>query len=49
VGLDVLARTSFCVDSTTRKLSFGPAERESAAVPMQIVWPFLTVKLFVGG
>jgi hypothetical protein len=48
VGLDVLARTSFHVDYTTRKLSFGPADRESTVVPMQIVWPFLTVKLFVG-
>ncbi len=49
VGLDVLARTSFAVDYTTRKLSFGPADRESAVAPMQIVWPFLTVKLFVAG
>ena len=49
VGLDVLARTSFCVDYTTRKLSFGPADRESAVALMQIVWPFLTVKLFVAG
>ena len=49
VGLDVLARTSFRVDYKTRTLSFAPADRESAVVPMQIVWPFLTVKLFVGG
>jgi hypothetical protein len=49
VGLDVLARTSFRVDYKTHTLSFGPADRESAVVPMQIVWPFLTVKLFVEG
>jgi hypothetical protein len=49
VGLDVLARASFRVDYKTRTLSFGPADRESAVVPMQIVWPFLTVKLVVGG
>ena len=48
VGLDVLARTSFGIDYKTRTISFGPADRESAVVPMQIVWPFLTVKLFVG-
>jgi Aspartyl protease len=48
VGLDVLARTSFAIDYSTHKLSFGPAARESAVVPMQIVWPFLTVRLFVG-
>ena len=48
VGLDVLARASFQIDYTKHKLSFGPADRESAVVPMQIVWPFLTVRLFVG-
>ena len=48
VGLDVLARASFQIDYAKHKLSFGPADRKSAVVPMQIVWPFLTVRLFVG-
>jgi predicted aspartyl protease len=48
VGLDVLARTSFRIDYTTQRLSFGPADRESAVAPMQVVWPFLTVRVLVG-
>jgi hypothetical protein len=49
IGLDVLARTSFRIDYTAHRLSFAPSDRESAVVPLQIVWPFLTVRLFVGG
>jgi hypothetical protein len=49
VGLDVLARTSFSVDYGARRLSFGPAGRESSVAPLRIVWPFVTVRLLVGG
>jgi hypothetical protein len=49
VGLDVLARESFRIDYKARRLSFGPADRESAVAPMKIVWPFLTVRVSVGG
>jgi predicted aspartyl protease len=49
VGLDVLARASFGIDYAARTLSFKPAERESAMAPMQVTWPFLTVRLSVSG
>jgi len=49
VGLDILARTSFAIDYKARALSFGPADRERAVAPLRIVWPFLTVRLFVAG
>jgi hypothetical protein len=49
VGLDVLARKCFRIDYKSHRLSFAPSDRESAAVPLQIVWPFLTVRLFVAG
>ena len=49
VGLDVLARESFRIDYKAHRLSFGPADRESAVAPMKIVWPFLTVRISVGG
>ena len=50
VGLDVLARTSFGIDYraqhvVVRAVRF--ASRPSA--PLEIVWPFLTVRLFVPG
>ncbi len=49
VGLDVLARRSFRIDYAARTLSFGPAERESVEAPLEVVWPFLTVRLSVAG
>ena len=49
VGLDVLARRSFGIDYKAHTLSFGPSERESAVAPMQVIWPFLTVRMFVSG
>lgn len=49
VGLDVLARASFIVDYEKCTLSFAPSEREAALAPLQIVWPFLTVRLVVAG
>jgi Aspartyl protease len=49
VGLDVLARRSFAIDYRARTLSFGPADRERAVAPLRVVWPFLTVRLFVAG
>jgi hypothetical protein len=39
VGLDVLARASFRIDYKAHRLSFGPADRESAVAPMKIIWP----------
>jgi hypothetical protein len=49
VGLDVLARSSFQVDYQSRRLSFAPDGSLSAVVPLEIVWPFIAVRLSVAG
>jgi hypothetical protein len=49
VGLDVLARASFRIDYKARTLSFAPSDPESFSAPLQIVWPFVTVRLNVAG
>jgi hypothetical protein len=49
VGLDVLARTSFSIDYRTRVLAFAPAGREDSVAPLEVVWPFLTVRMTIAG
>lgn len=49
VGLDVLARTSFRIDYRTRTLAFSPAGREDWVAPLELAWPFLTVRMTIGG
>jgi hypothetical protein len=49
VGLDVLARTNFSIDYQARVLKFAPDARENATVPLEIVWPFVTVRMTVAG
>jgi hypothetical protein len=49
VGLDVLARTSFLIDYKAHVLTFGPSAAESATVPLEVVWPFLSVRLAIAG
>jgi hypothetical protein len=49
VGLDVLARTSFAIDYRTRVLRFAPGGREDAVAALEIVWPFVTVKVTIAG
>jgi predicted aspartyl protease len=49
VGLDVLARTSFLIDYRTRKLTFAPEGREDWVAPLELAWPFLTVRMTIGG
>jgi hypothetical protein len=49
VGLDVLARTSFSIDYQTRVLTFAPSGRENSIVPLELVWPFLTVRMTIAG
>jgi predicted aspartyl protease len=49
VGLDVLARTSFLIDYRTRKLTFAPEAREDWIAPLELAWPFLTVRMTIGG
>jgi hypothetical protein len=48
VGLDVLARTSFTIDYRRHTLQFGPRDREGSFVPLELVWPFLTVRMTIG-
>ena len=49
VGLDVLARTNFSIDYQTRVLNFAPERREDAVAPLEIVWPFVTVRMTIAG
>jgi len=49
IGLDVLARSSFRIDYKARRLSFAPRDRESAVVPLRILWPFVTVRIWISG
>jgi hypothetical protein len=49
VGLDVLARTSFSVDYRKRVLRFSPGDREESVAPLELVWPFLTVRITIAG
>jgi hypothetical protein len=49
VGLDVLARSSFSIDYRTRVLTFAPEGREEFVAPLELAWPFLTVRMTVAG
>jgi Aspartyl protease len=49
VGLDVLARTSFTIDYQKRALKFSPGDREASVAPLELAWPFLTVRMTVAG
>jgi hypothetical protein len=49
VGLDVLARTSFSIDYRKRVLRFSPGGREESVAPLELAWPFLTVRMTIAG
>jgi predicted aspartyl protease len=49
VGLDVLAGSSFSIDYRARILRFAPGGREDAVAPLEIVWPFVTVRMTIAG
>lgn len=49
VGLDVLGRASLGIDYKTRRLSFGPVGREDSVAPLEVVWPFVTVRMTIAG
>lgn len=49
VGLDVLARASLGIDYRTRRLSFGPVGREDSVAPLEVAWPFVTVRMTIAG
>jgi hypothetical protein len=49
VGLDVLARTSFSIDYRKHVLRFSPGGREESVAPLELAWPFLTVRMTIAG
>jgi Aspartyl protease len=49
VGLDVLARTSFSIDYRKHVLTFSPGGREESVAPLELAWPFLTVRMTIAG
>ena len=49
VGLDVLARTSFSIDYRKRVLRFSPGDREESVAPLELAWPFVTVRMTIAG
>jgi hypothetical protein len=49
IGLDVLARASFSIDYRTHVLTFSPAGREESVAPLELEWPFLTVRMTIAG
>jgi len=49
VGLDVLARKNFGIDYRTRMLTFGSMWRDDQSAPLEIVWPFVTVRMMIAG
>jgi Aspartyl protease len=49
VGLDVLVRTAFSIDYQARLLRFAPAGREDSVAPLEVLWPFVTVRMTIAG
>jgi predicted aspartyl protease len=49
VGLDLLARASFSIDYRKRTLMFRPTGREESVAPLEVTWPFLTVRVNIAG
>ena len=49
VGLDVLARTGFSIDYRKRVLRFSPGDQEESVAPLELVWPFVTVRMTIAG
>ena len=49
VGLDVLVRTSFSIDYQRQVLRFALEGREDSVAPLELAWPFLTVRMTIAG
>lgn len=49
VGLDVLARSNFIIDYGSRVLRYVSNGQDDLVVPMEIVWPFVTVRMRIAG
>ncbi len=49
IGLDVLSRSNFSIDYTTKRIVFGAAPVSGSSVPFQSAPPWLTVRVEVDG
>ena len=49
IGVDVLTRRSFSIDYDQRLLTFGPLIASDQSVPLEVIPPFLSVRLALGG
>jgi hypothetical protein len=49
VGLDVLSRTNFSIDYQSRVLKFTPETRDDAVAHLEVMWPFVTVRMIIAG
>lgn len=49
VGLDVLGKSSFCIDYSAQRVVFGPVTRDGIALPLKGEPPLATVDLAVNG
>ena len=49
IGLDVLARSSFTIDYQSHRLRFAGAGPEESTAPLEVAWPFVTVRMVVAG
>ena len=49
VGIDVLVRTNSAIDYRSHTLTFAPVAPEQFVTPMQVSWPFLTVRMTFAG
>ena len=49
IGVDVLTRRSFSIDYGQRLLTFGPLVASGRSVPLEVIPPFLIVRLTLGG
>jgi aspartyl protease len=45
----VLVRASFSIDYQARVLTFAPEGREDFVAPLEVEWPFLTVRMTIAG
>jgi hypothetical protein len=45
----VLARSSFSIDYRKGVLRFSPGDPEESVAPLELAWPFLTVRMTIAG
>ena len=49
IGLDLLKKTNFTIDFTSKQITFGPTEDLKDSITFYPNFPFLAVKIFVEG